>query len=171
MSAPYFLARWTGSAFEPLPRDRVACLQAFDAGRAYRICEYQERSPESHAHEFAVVDETWQNLPDRLRQQFPSPTHLRRHALIRAGYCNSRQLVCGSRAEAQRLAAFIRPFDEYALVVTDGSVVTVLTAHSQSKRAMGRKRFQESKDAILRFCAELIGTSAETLSQETGRAA
>jgi hypothetical protein len=171
MNAPYFLARWTGEAFDPLGRDRVACLNAFDVGRTYRLTEYQERSAESHNHQFAEIHEAWQNLPDHLRQQFPSPDHLRKHALIRGGYCNSREHVCGSRAEALKLAAFLRPLDEYAIVTVNGPVVTLLTAHSQSKRAMGKARFQASKDACLRFCAELLGTDAQSLSEAAGRAA
>jgi hypothetical protein len=171
MAPPFVLMRWTGSVFEPLPRDRSACLQAYETGRCYRMTEHQERSQESHDHEFAFVGETWKNLPDHLQAQFPSPTHLRRHGLIRGGFCNSRQLVCSSAAEARRLAAFIRPFDEYALVTISGAVVTVLTAHSQSKRAMGKAQFQASKDAVLRFCSELIDTDPGTLSREAGRAA
>jgi hypothetical protein len=171
MTAPYFLARWTGRVLDPLARDLPALANEFEPGRVYRICRYEERSPESHNHEFAVVDEAWKNLPEHLRAQFHNPTMLRKHGLIRAGYCNSRELVCSSKTEALRTAAFIRPFDEYAIVVVDGCVVRVLTAHSQSKRAMGKARFQASKDAVLQFCAELIGTDARSLSKAAGRAA
>jgi hypothetical protein len=171
MTAPYFLARWTGRVLDPIARDLLALADELEPGRVYRICRYEERSPESHNHQFAEVHETWQNLPDHLRQQFPSPDHLRKHALIRAGFCNARQFVCSSKAEALRLAPFLRAFDEYSLVVVCGSTVNVLTAHSQSKRAMGKARFQQSKNAVLAFCAELIGTTPETLSRETGRAA
>jgi hypothetical protein len=48
----------------------------------------------------------------------------------------------------------------------DHPPVTVLTALSQSRRAMGKKRFQASKDAVLAFVAELIGTSPATLAKE-----
>jgi hypothetical protein len=71
----YVLMRWTGAGFEPLPRDRSACLAQYEADRVYRMTEHQERSAESHNHEFAEVDEAWKNLPDHLRDEFPSPTH------------------------------------------------------------------------------------------------
>ena len=64
-----------------------------------------------------------------------------------------------------RVAAFVRPLDDFAVVETDGLVVTVYTAKSQSMRAMGKKTFQESKDAVLRVIAELIGTDPTTLKQ------
>jgi hypothetical protein len=171
MAAPYFLARWNGMAFEPLPRDRSACLAQYEVGRCYRMTEHQERSAESHNHEFAEVDEAWQNLPDHLRDEFPSPTHLRRHALCRKGFCSNKQLVLSSREEALRVAPFIRQLDDYSLISVRGCVVTVLTAFSQSKRAMGKAQFERSKQAVLDFCAELIGTDPGTLSRETGKAA
>ncbi|WP_216073446.1 hypothetical protein, partial [Acinetobacter baumannii] len=70
----------------------------------------------SHNHEFAWLHEAWHSLPERYAEQFPSSEHLRKYALIQAGYSNSHSLVCGSKAEALRLAAFIRPMDEFAVV-------------------------------------------------------
>lgn len=164
-NAPYFLARWSGASFIPLPRDAKACQEAFEADRVYRITEHQERSAESHNHEFAEVDEAWQNLPDHLREQFPSPTILRKHALCRKGFCTSRQLVCSSREDALRVAPFIRELDAYSLISVRGCVVTVLTPFSQSKRAMGKAQFEQSKSAVLDFCAELLGTTPHELSR------
>ena len=39
----------------------------------------------------------------------------------------------------------------------------MLTAQSQSFRAMGKQRFQESKQAVLDILAELIGVEAKQL--------
>jgi hypothetical protein len=98
-----------------------------------------------------------------------SPEHLRKYALVKAGYHDKRSIVCSSRAEALRLASFIRPMDDFAVIGTNGPVVTVLTAKSQSMKAMGRKEFQASKDAVLNVLAEMIGTTREAL--ERARAA
>jgi len=38
--------------------------------------------------------------------------------------------------EAQRIAAFIKPMDTYAMVIVNECVVTVYTAKSQSLKAM-----------------------------------
>jgi hypothetical protein len=166
MSPPPVPFTWDGQVMTPKSSYRSHCLLRFNPGTWYHLTEHQERSQESHRHEFAEIDEAWKNLPERLAGQFPTSTHLRKHALIRTGWCDSRHFVASSKAEALRLAPFIRAFDEYSLVTVAGQTVTVLTALSQSRRAMGKKRFQASKDAVLAFVAELIGTSPATLAKE-----
>ena len=99
----------------------------------------------------------WLNLPDDLAQQFPTQEHLRKHALIRAGFRDERSIAASSRAEALRLAAFVKPIDEYAIVTTSSSLVVVYTAKSQSYRQMGRAEFQRSKQAVLDFVDSLLG--------------
>lgn len=83
-------------------------------------------------------------------------------ALIRTGYCNKRQLVCRSAKEAERMAAFMRPTNPLAVIEVDNCVVTEWTAESQSNRAMGKQRFQESKDAVLGWVADLIGLPSDS---------
>jgi hypothetical protein len=61
--------------------------------------------------------------------------------------------------------------DEYALVSVEGSVVNVFSAQSQSQRAMGKQRFQASKEAVLDVLASMVGVKAEQLQHEAGRAA
>jgi hypothetical protein len=171
MTAPYFLARWTGMAFEPLPRDRSACLQAYETGRCYRMTEHQDRSRQSHDHYFAALAEAHGNLPEHVTARLPTPEHLRKFALIRTGFADNRTLVASSKAEAMRLAAFLRPMDEFAIVTVEGATVSVWTAQSQSMRAMGRARFQDSKTKVLDCVASMIGTDPGTLSREAGKAA
>jgi hypothetical protein len=103
----------------------------------------------------------WLNLPERVAPQFPDAEILRKHALIRSGYADKRSIVCRSAAEAQRVAAFIAPMDGYAIVTVDATTVTVWTAQSQSMRAMGKKAFQASKEAVLGYVSDLIGLPAE----------
>jgi hypothetical protein len=165
------VCRWTGDAFEPLGRSKREADAEYVIGEVYRFTRYEERSEASHRHFFAALHESWANLPADLSERFPTSERLRKFALIKSGFATQRQLVASSRAEALRLAAFVAPMDEYALVETRGAVVTVWEAESQSMRAMGKKRFAESKDAVLGFCAALIGVEPETLSREAGRAA
>lgn len=159
--------RWTGEAMEPLPAFTRRCDAAFVVGEVYNLDAIEERSAKSHAHYFASINEAWQNLPENLVEQFPTSEHLRKWCLIRAGYHQSRDIVAASKAEALRLAAFVKPMDSYAVVTARGAVVTVYTAESQSMRAMGKQRFQESKDAVLSLLAAMIGTDPI----ELGRAA
>lgn len=155
----------------PVPRFHNLANARFVIGEAYTLVEHQERSSASHAHFFAAVNEGWMNLPEDQAERFPSAEHLRKYALIRTGYSDSHTLVCSSKAEAQRVAAFMRPIDEFAVVTVQGATVTRFTAKSQSYRAMGREDFQKSKDAVLDYIASLIGVERADLASTEGKAA
>jgi hypothetical protein len=161
--------RWTGTEMVPL-RPRLADRQ-YVIGEEYSLVPHEDRSPASHRHFFAAVNEAWKSLPEDMADSFPTPDHLRKYALIRAGYRDERTIVASSRAEALRIAAFVKPMDEYALVSTAGSTVVVLTAKSQSERAMGRADFQASKDAVLTILADMLGVEPATLAKQTEAAA
>lgn len=133
------------------------CDRQFVVGESYRIAEHYERSTNSHNHFFATLADAWQSLPDEAREIYPSAEHLRKKALIRTGYRDERSIVCASKAEALRLAAFMKPLDDYAIVDAAEAVVRVYTAQSQSRKAMGGKAFQESKQAVLDFVDDLLG--------------
>jgi hypothetical protein len=140
--------------------DAIYCI-----GETYPMAPVEVRSGASHNHYFAAVNEAWSNLPESLSGQYPTAEHLRKAALIRAGYRDERSIVCNSRAEALRVAAFIKPMDEYALVAVSEAVVRVYTAKSQSLRAMGREAFQQSKTDVLEVLADMIGVAPAELEQ------
>lgn len=158
--------RWQGDGFMPVnaywakEADKV-----FVIGEVCGVVAIEERSAKSHAHYFASINEAWQNLPEHLAGKFGSAEHLRKWCLIKAGYRDQRSIVVGSRAEALRLVPFIKGLDEFAVVTADGATVTAYTAKSQSMRAMGKKDFQESKDAVLRVASELIGVTPDALDR------
>lgn len=135
-------------------------------GQRYRMVEEYERSTVSHNHEFAWLKSAWDSFPDALLDQYPNPEILRKHALIAKGHCTMVQHACASVAEAERLAAILKPYDAYAIVRQRGSVVTVYTAVSQSRRAMGGAMFQRSKQDVLDFVADLLGVDPETLGKQ-----
>jgi hypothetical protein len=138
---------------------------AFVVGEVYRLEPVEDRSAASHRHYFAAVAEAWANLPEDQAARFPTSEHLRKWALIQAGYHNRRELLASSKAEAARLAAFIEPMDEYASVTVRVGAVEVLTARSQSVRAMGKTDFQKSKDAVLEILAATIGVTVDELNR------
>lgn len=156
--------RWTGEAFEPLPRFRPQADRELVVGQVYMLDERQERSPATHNHEFAWLAEAWQNLPEHLGERFATAEHLRKFALIKAGYHDSQTFVASSKAEALRLAAFLRPIDEFSVVTVSGATVTRFIAKSQSRRAMDKATFQDSKQKVLEIVAEMIGVSPDALS-------
>lgn len=128
----------------------------FVVGEIYKMVEHHDRSDASHNHYFAAIKNGHDSLPDAFRDEYPTTEHLRKKALIRKGYCSHRDHVCASKAEASRLRAFIRPMDEYAIIEARECVVRIYTAMSQSKKAMGAKDFQESKQAVLNFIDDLL---------------
>ncbi len=157
--------RWTGEAFVPLPRAKALCAEQHSPSDIYIVDTMEERSWKSHRHFFTLVNEAWANLPEDAAQRYPSPTHLRKWALVKAGFRDERSIVCASRAEALRVAAFVKQGDEYAVVVVTGPVVTAYSAKSQRGKAMDRRTFQASKTAVLDILADLLGVQTEALKR------
>lgn len=164
--APPILFTWTGDSFSPAGSHWAKQADKhFVIGERYALIEHQERSQKSHAHYFAMVNDAWQSLPEHLAEQYPTSERLRKHCLIKAGYADSQTFVCASKAEAQRMAAFIRPIDEFSIVSVKEATVTRWTAKSQSVKAMGREDFQRSKDAVLQVLSDMIGTTPSELQK------
>ena len=142
----------------------------FDNGADYLLAPVEHRSDQTHKHEFAWIREAWMNLPEDLADEYPSPEHLRKRALIMAGFYHEVILDVGSHAAALRVAHFAKGEDEFAVAVVRGGVVVVRKAKSQSKRAMDKAEFQASKTAILDIIADMIGVSPETLNKQDAKA-
>lgn len=158
--------QWNGEAMVPQRRFMTALDKEYVIGENYTLIEHHDRSQASHSHFFAALHEGWTNLPEDQAVRFPTSEHLRKWCLIRAGYRDERSIVCASKAEAQRVAAFMRPMDDFAVVVVSEAVVSAYTAKSQSMRAMGKKDFQESKDAVLTLVSEMIGVAPAQLENQ-----
>jgi hypothetical protein len=154
------LFSWEGDLFRPLKRFQKACDAEFVIGEVYTLEEVKGRSQVSHNHYFAALNNGWMNLPETVAERFPTSEHLRKWCLIKAGFHDQRSIVAASKAEAQRVAAFIKPIDEFAIVVVTECNVTVYTAKSQSKKAMGAADFQKSKSAVLDLIDDLLGLSS-----------
>lgn len=92
---------------------------------------------------FATIREVHLNLPDELRQRWPSSETLRKEALIAAGWCDTMQVVAGSKSAAPGIAAAFKSKDQYCVVVVRGDVLTVYTARSMSRRALPRPQFKD----------------------------
>ncbi len=152
----------TPSAFWAAKADKE-----YTIGEVMKMAPFEDRSRASHNHEFAVIEELWQSLPERCSHEpwAQSPEHLRKFALIMCKFCNTQTYPCGSRAEAERWAANLRPLDEYSVVLIEGTTVYRFTAQSQSKRAMGKQLFQRSKTAVIEWIEDLIGAEKGSASE------
>lgn len=149
----------------PMKRFAKVCDQEFVVHEYYRMEVIEERSWRSHKHFFARFHEAWANLPEDCAMEpwAQSKEHLRAYSLIKTGWTDSQTFACGTKAEAQRWAANMRPLDAYSIVVATGSTVVRYTAKSQSIAAMGAKDFQKSKVDVLDFVAALIGVDRGAL--------
>lgn len=143
--------------------DRLAKL--YGQGEIVTVEEVQERSLKSHAHYFAVINEAWRTLPEAMADDFPSAEHLRKWALIKAGYCTETKMVLRTNAEAIAVAAFIGQLDGFAVCQVVDRVVTVWRAESQSMKAMKKERFQRSKDDVLAVIATLLHTEPNKIEE------
>lgn len=126
----------------------------------------EERSDKTHNHEFAFVGEAWKTLPETVADEFPTPEHLRKRALIATGFYHETIIDVGTLAGALRVASYVRSSDDFAHVVTRGGVVVVRKAKSQSRKAMGKADFQTSKTAILEWISNLLNVEAKTLEEQ-----
>lgn len=140
-----------------------------DDGETVFVEVERARSDASHKHQFAWIKDAWASLPESAAGQpwAETPETLRKHALIACGFHQIYTLDCGARATAHRVKAALVSAEAgkhgYAVGQVCGPVVTIWTPESQSMRAMGGKRFAESKAAILGWIADKIGVAPEEL--------
>ena len=168
--APPMTYRWDGENMVPLPRFARQADRQFVIGQAYQLAEWQERSSVSHTHQFAWLKDAWLNLPEHLADQFPTPEHLRKRALIDAGYYDEEILDIGTNEAAIRVATHLRAQDDFAHIVVRAGVVVIRTAKSQSARSMDRATFQASKTAILETVSQMIGVAPAALMKQSENA-
>jgi hypothetical protein len=144
------------------------CDKHYVIGNSYELVPHEERSSKSHRHEFAWLNEAHANLPENLADQYPTVNHLRKRALIEAGYYDEQVIDAGTNAAALRVAQGIKSFpgEDFSLVIVRGGFVVIRRPRSQSRRAMNAKEFQESKTKIMEIVAALIGVPVNDLKNQ-----
>ena len=165
--------RWSGGVLLPVGYyGQKAAAEMMAEGDTVLVTIDHPRSMNSHRHQWAEIKSAWHHLPEAV-QMLPwaaTPETLRKHALIVTGYRQTETVDAGSKAAAERVATLLSRHATaahgYAITQARGPVVTCWTPESQSLRAMGGKRFQESKTAVLNWIADQIGTTAEQLRSE-----
>lgn len=163
--------RVENGALVPIRRYAEEFARVFSEGELYRMEEVHPRSLSSHRHYFACINEAFKNLPAPYSERFLNADHLRRWALIMAGYCEQNTIATASDKAAIAAAALVAELDEYAITEVSENIVTVYRAKSQSVKAMGAKEFQASKDATLNEISRLLNVDVETLKANAGAAA
>ena len=152
----------------------LKAARLYPAGTRALMVPWTDRSEASHRHEFAWLKEAWDQLPEALADEMPTPEHLRKRALIATGFYHETLIDVGNTTAALRVAMHLRGKDDFAHVVTRGGLVVIREAKSQAKSGphrMDPATFQASKTAILEWVAVQIGVTPDTLQREAGRAA
>lgn len=126
----------------------------------------KERSGQAHRHQFAAIYDLWENLPAKYASApyGASAEAFRKHGLIETGFCTVTTADCESHtaalAAAPLIADLARRAHGYALTVVRGPLVVCSVPESQSYKAMGKERFQASKNAVLEWGERLLGVAA-----------
>lgn len=160
-----FRARFQGGVLRLLTNTRPD----LDEGEVVLVTIERGRSQATHRHQFAWIKDAWATLPENLAAMpwAETPETMRKHALIATGYHQTYTIDCGAMATARRVKSALVAAEAgkhgYAIGRVVGPVATIWTPESQSLRAMGGKRFQESKTAILDWIATQIGVAPEML--------
>lgn len=118
---------------------------------------------------FAALRDTWESLPDSMKERWPNAEILRKQALIAVGHCDSITLACGSKAAAPAIANAFQLKDAYCLATVRGDVVTVYTARSMARRVLLKKEFQEVARAVFHWIE--LQTGIDPAQSPEGRAA
>jgi hypothetical protein len=111
------------------------------------------------------------SLPEEIAARFRNEEHLRKHALIAGGFCDSTSVPCSTRAEAERWFDVLTRDNPYCIVKIEGNTLIRFTAQSQSMKATGPARFQKSKRAVLDAIDDLLGVERGATAENARRAA
>lgn len=160
---------WDGEVLHPLRQSLKTANGNLVSGERYIVEVAEVRSLNSHNFYFASLGEAFKNLPETVGDMFPTVEHLRKRALVETGWRIERQFIASSKAEALRLASWLRGVDEFAAIAVNGSAIIEWRAKSQSMHSMGKQDFERSKSDVLAWCAKLIGVSPKQLAKEDAK--
>jgi hypothetical protein len=134
------------------------CDKELVIGETLTWAPVEHRSSETHRHLFACIKNAWDNLPEALAAEYPSPEALRKWALIQIGHCSMVRLAFANNAEAMKAAMVMREIDGYAEIGVNGNAVVMRRAKSIARGAVrSRKDFAEIKEKVLTTLSQLIG--------------
>ena len=132
-------------------------------GECYRLDIYNERSEAFHGKYFATISEAWTHLPMPWDQMLPTPEHLRKYALIKAGWCDSIIMPMKSKTDAIASVHAMKLLDAYCIATATGNVLTIWKARSQRKAFQSAKEFYETAVRVFDVIGGIIGVDPLSL--------
>lgn len=166
---------WSGGAMHPAAQFRQLAQRQFKEGERYVLEPHDEVSHKDRAQYFATIRDAHSNVRAEALERYPSPEHLRKWALIEAGWYEQKVQVCPDRAFAVQVAMLIRNADEYLKVVIDKVddtsgqyMIVIRKARSQKVQpgAMTREEWRQSRQDVLDILSGVIGVSRKALERE-----
>lgn len=155
----------------PLPRFQRLFDEMYAINEEYPLLPMEERTQASHNHFFAALHEGYLNLAEEFAQEFDSETHLRHWCLCKAGYCTKDKWVMNTAEDARKLRDALKSKDRSTIISVKDNIATVYTPMSQSRPAMKKQEFEDSKLAVLELVASMARTTVTELKKNAGRAA
>lgn len=153
-------------AMVPEPRFRALCERQYALDESYALGPVDGVSSASRGGFFASVKEAWSNLPDD-DTRFPTPEHLRKRALVQAGWATHTQTVMDTKKDAVAFAKGLRRVDEYAVIKVSRNVVDCWIAKSIATGQISGDEFRGVKTRALDWVASLAGTNRAELEQHS----
>lgn len=156
----------------PHRRFAALCGRQFVVDDDYALGPVDGIPSRSRAPLFIAAKEAWNNLPED-DNRFPSDEHLRKKALVHAGWAYHHQAPFDTVEDAKAHAIGLRKVDEYAVIVRKGCVVDCWVAKSIANGTPGltKEKFQEIKTKALDWIATLARTTRAELEANAGRSA
>lgn len=155
----------------PLPRFQRLFDEMYAIGEEYPLMPLEERSQASHNHYFAALTEAFDNLAEEYAQEFNGFDHFRDWCLCREGYCTSKRYVMNTAEDARIFRDAMKEDNANAIIRIEGNVATVYRPMSQSRPAMKKQLFEDSKRDVLARAASMARTTPTQLKKEAGRSA
>jgi hypothetical protein len=163
------LMQWDGEVMRPVGRGLQLATEQYVPGERYMLEPLDARSLAEHRHYFAWLNEAWANLPEQWGNRWTNPEQLRKWALNQTPFCTTTVHRTASVAEAKNLVRYLLVVDDELEIERIGRRVIVKKADSQNFQSMSKKKFRESKEAVMAVVAMLIGVTPQTLKRESLR--
>jgi len=151
-------------AMVPLPRFVQLATRQYEVGEQYAMGPVENIPGRSRAPLFIAVKEAWNNLPED-DKRFPSDEHLRKRALVAAGWAHHTQHVLDTVADAIKVVEGFRKLDAYAVIKRSENVVDVWIAKSIGAGAITAEDWKVVKQRALDFVAEVANTTRTELEK------
>lgn len=132
-------------------------------GECYRFDIYHDRSESFHRKYFAAIADSWEHLREPWNVMLPSPEHLRKYALCKAGWCDVATIVSKSKEEVVNTINSVKLLDTYCLAIPSGNVLTIYKARSQARSYQDARDFYETAVKVFHVIGEMIGVDPLSL--------